>query len=97
MIKNIEQYVLQTLEENPKSRCDDFILYGGVLKRMAVDIYMPLGVFLAEAKKNKMPSFETVSRARRLVQTFRKDLVDDDAKKVREQQEKEIRDYSKSR
>lgn len=95
-IKNIEGFVLQTLEENKRARKDDFVLYGGVLKRMGVDLHQQLCAFLANAKEDKVPSFETVSRARRKIQETRKDLVDAEAEELRIQAEQDFIIYSRT-
>lgn len=96
MIENTEQVVRLTLEENPRARKDDFILYGGVLKRMGIDLSQALNRFLATAKKLKMPSFETVTRCRRKLQEQDSTLIDAETKEVREEQKQEFIAYSKS-
>lgn len=75
-IKTYEDVVLRALEENKRARGDDFILYGSVLKRLGVDLQSSLFEFLASAKSNKMPSFETITRCRRHIQELRTDLQD---------------------
>ena len=95
-IKNIEGFVLQTLEENPRARRDDFILYGGVLKRMGCDLHQTLAEFLANAKGCMMPSFETVSRARRKIQEERTDLIDAETEEKRREAEQDFVLYSRT-
>lgn len=95
-IKNIEGLVLETLEENQRARKDDFVLYGGVLKRMGIDLRQSLAVFLANAKVDCMPSFETVSRARRKIQEERKDLVDYETEEKRREAEQDFILYSRT-
>lgn len=74
-IKTIEKIVLDILENNLRSREDDFILYGAVLRRVGIDLKNTnLYYFLANAKGKKYPSFETVSRCRRHIQELRQDL-----------------------
>lgn len=96
MIENTEQVVRLTLEENPRARKDDFILYGGVLKRMGINIKQSLAMFLATAKDLKMPSFETVTRCRRKLQEQDSTLIDAETKELREKQENEFIAYSKA-
>lgn len=80
--------MLRTLEENLRAREDDFILYGGVLKRLGVDLRKAtLYDFLATAKENGIPSFETVTRCRRHIQQLRTDLVGKVAVKREDRQE----------
>ena len=57
--------VVDVLEKNIRARQDDFILYGAVLKRLGVDLKQSMCEFLANARINKMPSFETVTRCTR--------------------------------
>ena len=83
-IKYTEEYVLAVLERNLKARTDDFILYGGVLKEMGVDLkHTSVYDLLANAKFLMLPSFETVTRCRRHIQELRQDLKDDKTKKKR--------------
>lgn len=95
-IKKTEQIVLTTLEENPRAREDDFILYGGVLKRLGVSLSTPLNSFLATAKLNKYPSFETVSRCRRHIQELRQDLVNSQVAIKREDRQEDFKNYNLS-
>jgi hypothetical protein len=93
-LKVTEEVVLKALEENKRARSDDFILYGAVLKRLGVDLKNTnLYDFLATAKQNKMPTFETCSRARRKIQEYRQDLIDVDIAVIREDRKEKIKDW----
>ena len=96
-LKKIEDVVLKALEENKKAREDDFILYGAVLKRLGVDLRNTnLYDFLATAKQNKMPTFETCSRARRKIQEYRQDLINVDIAVIREERQEKMRGWSQT-
>ena len=93
MIKHTKKIVLEVLEENKHARKDDFRLYAEVLRKMNIDIKRwSLGFFLYTAKEFfKAPAFESVSRARRLVQKKRPDLVDAETAEARAKAEEEIK------
>lgn len=75
-IKTIEKIVLDILEKNLRSREDDFILYGAVLRRVGIDLKNTnLYYFLANAKGNKCPSFETVAGVEDIFKNFAKIYV----------------------
>ena len=93
MIKDTENIVYEVLSKNKRARKDDFVLYGAVIKRQGVDLNQSLMEFLAYAKANKMPSFETVSRCRRKLQAEDNSLIDLDAKQVRAEQRQEFLKY----
>lgn len=95
-IKKTEDIVLDVLENNIKARKDDFILYGAVLKRLGVDLRQELYKFLASAKDNKMPSFETVTRCRRHCQELRQDLIDIKTAIKREKNIERFKEYNLS-
>lgn len=95
-IKTYESIVLNILEKNKLAREDDFILYGAVLRKLGVGGDKPLFDFLATAKKNKMPSFETITRCRRHIQALRYDLVESKTAIVREERKEDFVLYNRS-
>ena len=97
MIKTYEEIVLNILEKNQLAREDDFILYGAVLRKLGVGGDKPLFDFLATAKKNKMPSFETITRCRRHIQALREDLIDGKTAEARNNKIAEFKEYNRSR
>lgn len=86
-LKTLEPVVLNILEHNKIAREDDFILYGAVLKRFGIDLKLSLAEFLATAKNNNMPTFESVSRCRRHITELRQDLK---ANTIKRQEQEEI-------
>lgn len=94
-IKTTENLVLKVLEENKQARTDDFVLYGGVIKRMGIDLRnITMHEFLATAKQNNMPPFATCTRCRRHIQELRQDLKDDKTAIEREKKTQEFKDYN---
>lgn len=89
-LKSLESIVIDALKRNPRARQDDFILYGSVLKAMKVSFETTIFQFLATAKENKMPTFESVSRCRRHIQELMPELKDQKAAVKREEK---IEDY----
>lgn len=75
-LQHIEDYVIQALEQKPLTRQNDFVLYGAVLKRMGIDIMLPLAELFGNSKKYNLPAMESVTRARRKVQEQRPELCD---------------------
>lgn len=86
-----EKMVTEILETKPISRTDDFILYGFVLKKCGVSLDMTLREFFSTHKKLKVPSFKSIERTRRLIQSVRLDLIDCDTYKIRENEEEKYR------
>lgn len=95
-LKKVEDVVIDVLEKNIRARQDDFILYGAVLKRLGVDLKQSMCEFLANARINKMPSFETVTRCRRHCQELRQDLVDIKTAVKREENIERFKEYNLS-
>lgn len=96
-IKKYETLVLETLENNYRSRRDDFVLYGSVLKKMGIDLKnTTLYEFLSTADSKGMPSFETITRSRRHIQSLRTDLQDDATVVAREKKVEDFIMYNKS-
>lgn len=96
-IKTTEEQVLIALERNIKSRSDDFILYGCVLRQLGYNLKdTSLYDFLAKAKENKTPTFETVTRCRRHIQELRQDLIDNKCAINRQSTEIDFKNYNNS-
>ena len=93
--KTIEEITKQTLMERPLSREDDFMLYGGVLKRLGVDLDMTLRDFLQIAKGKDYPALESVPRARRKIFEDYPELQPLEMKLKREEKEREYIKYSR--
>lgn len=92
-----EKIVTEILETKPIARTDDFILYGFVLKRFGVSLDMSLKEFFVSYKKLNVPSFKSIERTRRLIQSVRLDLIDCPTFAVREKEEEKYREKFKKR
>lgn len=93
-MKKIENIVKNLLINFPKTRDDDFYLIGGVYVELLPSV-KHLG--FTEVIKNHslygLPSFESITRARRKIQAENEDLVSDKAKKLRQKEEQEYVGY----
>lgn len=68
-MKNYHNIVEQILTENPATRDDDMLLYGAFMARfMIVGIDESFYHVCSTAKSRDLPSYESISRARRKVQ-----------------------------
>lgn len=96
-LKKLEPYVIKVLQRNERARKDDFILYGGVLKELGVDLKnTTLYDFLATAKDTKIPPFESVSRCRRHIQELMPELKDGKTAILREEAQEDVKIYNRS-
>lgn len=95
-LKTLEQIVIKILENNTTARQDDFFLYGKVLVALGVPLTRNLFEFLLNAKKQKMPTFESVSRCRRHIQELRQDLKDSNTAIAREQEIDKYVEYNRT-
>lgn len=95
-IKTVEELVLEVLKTNIRAKEDDFILYGAVLKRLDYNLKeLTLYDFLANAKKNQAPIFESVSRARRKIAKKHPELVDKKTDIKRRNKEEEYKEWNR--
>lgn len=67
-LKDLEKRVQKILEQNPKTRGDDDLLYNYVMKEMKVDLNVSAKDFLLSYRKLGLPTIESVGRARRKIQ-----------------------------
>lgn len=92
-MKRIEPIVKELLELYPKTRDDDFYLIGSVYYTIAPEIKSKS--FLDIIKNHSfygLPSFESITRARRKVQAENEELVSSKAK-IRKREELEYLEY----
>ena len=95
-LKTIEDIVKKILAERYEARLDDFILYGFVLQQLGYSLDMPLKHFLVAHKREGMPSFKSVERARRKVQAKHEELKDKRMSAIRDDEQKKYVDYNRS-
>lgn len=66
-LKQVKQLVQEVLENNQEARKDNFILVANVYEKLGVPINIQFNVLINEHKERKLPSFESICRARRSV------------------------------
>lgn len=90
----LEDLVFEVLNKNIKARDDDFELvletYGTLCPQL---LEMNFKSILKEHKEYGLPSFESITRARRKVQAQHKELSSQKTLKKRQELEKEYRSY----
>lgn len=92
--KQVEKTVKTILTERPQTRNDDHCLYYQYVCRYGRADGMPFAVLFVNYKHYGLPSFESVSRARRKVQQKCPELRGDKGTQTeRETLEKEYHDY----
>lgn len=94
----LQKKVEEVLKEEPKSREDDFVLISKVLELTNPETkHMTIGMVLEHAKVLKIPSFESITRARRKVFKLHPELIPESMKKIRKDEEKFFRKWSKEK
>ena len=91
-IKNI---VLRVLESNIEARKDDFVLFSLVCDEMGVPSNFDLRTMLNNHRLFGLPSWESVSRARRKIQAEQPELKDAEMAEIRADEEKEYREFAR--
>lgn len=86
--------VLEMLKKYPKSRTDDFKLYGCVLHELGINLNTSLKDFLKTAKELKMPAFATVTKCRRTLQGAYPELRDEETYIARQNEQGEYIMYN---
>ena len=94
-INIIEPLVEEALINNKACRGDNFILYLEVLKKY-IDINMSLKDIFANHKTLGIPALETITRCRRKLQEKNPELRDEKVAVIREQEEEDYKNYSRS-
>ena len=93
MKSNYYSTVKQILIENPATRDDDMLLYASFLaKFMIVSPYETFYEVMSTAKQRRIPSYESITRARRKVQE-KEPLLQGKKRKARMEAEAEYREY----
>lgn len=92
-MKDYYTTVRAILLENPATRDDDMLLYSAFLaKYMIVHPSETFYEVMATAKQRKIPSYESITRARRKVQE-KEPLLQGKRRKARMKEEAEYHDY----
>lgn len=90
----VEEIVYQILKSNPKTRDDDFELVAEYYYRLCPDILnMKFSYVFLGHKEFGLPSFESITRARRKIQARHIALASEKTIQKRNQLENEYRNY----
>lgn len=92
-IQKVQPLVYEALEDYPETRDDDFLLIYRVLKNF-VTTDMNIETVLQYHVQLGIPSFASIIRIRRILQTKFPHLEGKKAKAVREAEEMEFRQYA---
>lgn len=92
-IAKVQPLVYEALVNNPAARKDDFILILEVLKNF-VTTEMSLEEVLKQHVELGVPSFASIIRIRRKLQVLHPELIDDQAAKLRKEEQKEYKAYA---
>ena len=97
-LKKIESNVYAILLKYPEARANDFVLYAMYIKENKSELKDAGLIYaLMEAKKIGMPSYESVTRARRRLQQHNPELKPPKATAARAEKEKEYRAYARKK
>lgn len=92
-LKQLNKVVKEVLEENPETRRSDIKLIMEVFKRRGVNTSES---FAALAQDGQLGQMESITRARRKVQSDYPELKDDNAAAFRAEREEVFREYAKT-
>ncbi len=93
-LNRIKNIVLRVLTEHEEARKDDFILLRYVLDELGVPSNFDMRTMLHNHVIFGLPSFESITRARRRVQAENPELKDEKAVEIRAAEEKEYREFA---
>lgn len=93
-IRELEKVVDMVLEKDPSTRNDDFFLINEVYKSLGVDTNNNMAFLLRNHLFYRLPSFESVTRARRKVLEKKPYLKENNEK--RKEQELQFIEYSRT-
>lgn len=93
-IRDLENVVSEVLEKYPSTRNDNFFLINEVYKSLGVDTNNNMAFLLRNHLFYKLPSFESITRARRKVLEKKPYLKGNED--IRKEMEIEYREYSRT-
>lgn len=93
-LNRISNIVLRVLTEHEEARKDDFILLRYVIDELGVPANFDMRTMLHNHVLFGLPSFESITRARRKVQAENPELKDAKAVEIRAEEEKEYREFA---
>lgn len=92
-IQKVQPLVHKALIDNPVTQTDDFLLVLEVLKNF-VTAEMSLETVLEHHIELGVPSFASIVRARRKLQTKYPELINEKAAEIRAEEERKFKDYA---
>lgn len=93
-LKKLEPQIKEILKEQPATRKDDFLLINEVYRNY-IPLAMPVGEALKNHKKYNLPSFASIIRVRRMVQSTDPSLCDAGTVEKRADAEADFKDYAR--
>lgn len=94
-LHKISNIVARVLTENPEARKDDFILINYVYDEMGIPSNFDMRTMLKNHLIFGLPSFESITRARRKEQKRRPELKDARTAEIRAAERKKYEEYSR--
>ena len=96
-IKRVETLVKTILEENKETRNDDFILIAEVYYRLIPDVvHLPFTLVMLSHSDLKLPSLESITRARRKIQEKHEYLrASKKIQEIKKRQEQQYKEYAR--
>lgn len=94
-LNQIKSIVGRVLENNKEARKDDFILYSLVCDEMGIVGNFDFRTMLREHNLFGLPSWESVSRARRKIQAEHRELTDEKTVEKRKEEEAKYMEFAK--
>lgn len=92
-LKKLEPQIKEILAGNPATRKDDFLLVLEVYRNY-IPLSMPVSYALTNHKEYNLPSFASIIRVRRMVQTQDPSLCDNKAREKRAEAAGDYVDYA---
>lgn len=92
-INTTHNTVLRILETKPETRSDDWLLILAVWKEY-ISTEMSVETLFTHHIELGIPNFETIRRCRQKIQSKFPHLVNEEARAIRKEEEKEFRQYA---
>lgn len=94
-LNKISNIVLRVLNDHKEARKDDFVLLGYVLDELGVPANFDMRTMLHNHIVFGLPSFESITRARRKVQANYPELKDAKAVEIRAAEQEQYREFAR--
>ena len=94
-LNQIKAIVGRVLEAHEEARKDDFVLFALVCDEMGVPCNFDFRTMLREHKLFGLPSWESVSRARRKIQAEYRELTDEKTVEKRKEEEARYMEFAR--